>query len=574
MADTMKVRQLKAEDDVVCYIDETSFDTDCTSFEVYPHDTTIQSGSIDADTGLEYKVNVPANMYLGIKIYTYKHSLSDVDIKIDLDDDFEHPVAVSELNKYTNSNKSSLTSDDDPYVFEFTDYTGYAIFTFIYKYKTSGKRIVKIYGKDYFMLRCGGSRNRIVINEQDPSLNTTTNVQPIISRIFERDLKVSSNLVNASSICNGAQLIQRVDIPYEYNFKSISNLANTFKNCKNLLFASCSDGIITKKLQSFGFLFQDCINLQNDISSIYNIFLNGSEDGNYKNIFQKTKISCSDYDKLADVFWNNSTVNVNSALSAFIGCTNLDSSKIPIEWSGNDYAPKSYKDKQSEFNKFIVDTLDGNIIYTASNGYEFTPTSKITSDTLDFQNNTASSSNLSVNYDLIRIMKLGSTITKIQRHGLAKCNNLKSFDGNNANIISVDYAAFYTDGNLEYIKGLENISVLNRNCFNSCSSLTSINGNNEFPEVTAYNNNKGQYHCFSNCIKLSSISFPKMTIAGLLLSTISTLDCYIFRNSAFKKINLPSITQDEYEANTNNWATYIPSGCSVLLSNDVIIVKE
>ena len=573
MADTMKVKQLKAEDDVVCYIDETSFDTDYTSFEVYPHDVEIASGSIDADTGLEYKVNVPANMYLGIKIYTYKRSVLDVDIKIDLDDGFEHPVVVSELNQYTNSNKSSLISDDDPYIFEFTNYTGYAIFTFIYKYKTSGKRIVKIYGKDYFMLRCGGSRNRIVINEQDPSLNTTTNVQPIISRIFERDLKVAPNLVNASSICNGSKCIQRVYIPYEYSLNNIVNIANMFKNCSNLLYASCNDGVITKKLQAFGGLFLGCSNLSGDISSIYNIFANGSEDGDYTQIFQNTKLSCADYEKLADIFWNNSIVNVNSTSAAFTGCTNLDLTKIPVEWGGLADISMSYKDKSIKENikqNDLIDVClryclgDGNLIQTSSNGYKFTPVSDITSNVLDYKND----------INLIEVRKLGSSITTINQQGFANCYSLKTFNADGAQISSIPYAAFRSSNKLIEIKNLENVKTIDGNAFNDCSSLIVINDNNSFPEVTAFNGNSKSYAAFFNCQLLSSISFPKITVDGLLTNATISNDCKFFNRSSFKKINIPSITQDEYEANTNNWATYIPSGCSVLLSNDVIIVKE
>ena len=96
-------------------------------------------------------------------------------------------------------------------------------------------------------------------------------------------------------------------------------------------------------------------------------------------IFQKTKLSCNDYEKLANVFWNNPIVNVNSALSAFLGCDNLNMALIPEQWGGilnvDNYHDK-INEEQNQQNELIDVYMkyalpDGDLTKTVSNGYQF-----------------------------------------------------------------------------------------------------------------------------------------------------------------------------------------------------------
>jgi hypothetical protein len=48
-----------------------------------------------------------------------------------------------------------------------------------------------------------------------------------------------------------------------------------------------------------------------------------------------TKLTCSDYDKLANMLWNNTNVKFTNTVNCFTGCTSLDLNQIPTTWGGS-----------------------------------------------------------------------------------------------------------------------------------------------------------------------------------------------------------------------------------------------
>ena len=217
----------------------------------------------------------------------------------------------------------------------------------IHTYAESGKYIVKIYG-DYFQMRsCANGKNSIV------------------SRLFESDLPISSKLLNMSSFCSNnlpSLRLLKVNIPEYYNFKSLINYSGMFGSCENLLeFINNGSGTFLNTQMGTDNMFIGCKNLHNVSNKFYSTNLCDSTFCMYANcdnlssdilkvlpecgflgvnislarMFENCeKLTCSDYDKLANILWKNPMSFSWVTGGMFAGCKMLDQRKIPISYGG------------------------------------------------------------------------------------------------------------------------------------------------------------------------------------------------------------------------------------------------
>lgn len=289
----------------------------------------------------KYMTDVPANDTIDIRFYSYSKTREDCDIIIDWGD--------GNISKVANLSDTSITS--------FTNYedrygSGYLYSNLRVKHTYSNehcetKLIIKIYGKDYFMIRCGNHDKN-----------------PIISRIFDRDLPIASNVTNVSSLVAYSKKLLQVILPYNYNFGNIINFSVIFNYCDNLQFVDMNS--ITKfnlgSIDTLKVIFQGCKNMFNASlnmtqfinestiqyimdgcvmleEDILNILpkngFNSTRELNVERSFQNCKkLYCSDYDKLSNILWNNPNINFINTSFCFNGCSDEFRSHIPVSWGG------------------------------------------------------------------------------------------------------------------------------------------------------------------------------------------------------------------------------------------------
>ena len=306
-------------------------------------------GNDDFD-GYYYKYTkaVPANNTINTFFCINSKTREYCDIVIDWGDGTVSRVAdlndnsVKSFGSYTESHGTSYTY-------------GYLTMTHTYtdcvsriengKLVDSKKYIVKIYGKDYFMVRFG---------------NIETN--NIVSRICDIDLPIASNVTNLSSTAAMSLRLLYLNVPYQYNFKNVTNFSGLVGYCDNLRYAAIDSGTkfnIDCVLSIQTLLFQDmnlsraainpssyvyqdgfqtfatgCTNLHEDVLKILpkHGFV---QDTSMTNAFKGcTKLTCSDYNKLANMLWDNTNVKFTSTGSCFAGCSDDFRSHVPTTWGG------------------------------------------------------------------------------------------------------------------------------------------------------------------------------------------------------------------------------------------------
>lgn len=173
-----------------------------------------------------YYAKVDKNSVLGLEFYVMSDSLEKLDMIIDFGDG--NIIQVKDLPKVS---EISSTSETKACSFTYDSDVDYSVLKIKYDYSESlerdmtesdkfGKKyIVKIYGKDYFLVRNG-----------PPS---RTRFDSIISRICQKDLPIAKNVRNISSLCADSRKIFEFNPHYEYNFTP-SNIANLFIRSYNL----------------------------------------------------------------------------------------------------------------------------------------------------------------------------------------------------------------------------------------------------------------------------------------------------------------------------------------------------
>jgi hypothetical protein len=186
-------------------------------------------GNEDFD-GYYYKYTkaVPSNNTINTFFYVHSKTREECDIVIDWGDGTVSRVAdlddnsVKSFGSYTDSHGTS-------YMY------GYLTMTHTYtdcvsriennKLVESKKYIVKVYGKDYFMIRFG---------------NIETN--NIVSRICDNDLPIASNVTNISSAAAKSLRLLYLNVPYQYSFKNVTNYSGLVGYCDNLRYANINSG--------------------------------------------------------------------------------------------------------------------------------------------------------------------------------------------------------------------------------------------------------------------------------------------------------------------------------------------
>lgn len=329
---------------------------DYTAFEVFPTDKVISAGTVDNQNGvgdllgidnykgttddkgnyLTYSVDVPAQMDCALDIRS--SNVPNAKVIIDWGDDTLDEQYIYDENKTLNEEIKYRP---------------------IHTYTEPGKYTVKVYGDYYQMRSCANSKNSIV------------------SRLFESDLPISSKLLNMSSFCsNGLPSLRllRVNIPEYYNFKSLINYSGMFGSCENLLeFINNGSGTFLNTQIGTDNMFSNCINLHTVSNKFYSTNLCDSTFYMYANctslssdilkilpecgflgvnislarMFENCeKLTCSDYDKLANILWKNPMNFSRVTGGMFVGCKSLDNSKIPVSYGGklidSDVTPNSY----------------------------------------------------------------------------------------------------------------------------------------------------------------------------------------------------------------------------------------
>ena len=295
-----------------------------------------------------YTVAVPANNTINTFFYTLSKTRKECDIVIDWGDGTVSRVAdlddksITSFSNYTDSHGTAYAY-------------GYLTMTHTYtdcvsriengKLVESKKYIVKIYGKDYFMVRFG---------------NMETN--NIVSRVFDRDLPIASNVTNISSTAASSLRLLYINIPYQYDFKNVTNFSGIAGRCDNLRYANVNagskfniDNVLS--IQAFfvydmnlsradvkptSFAYQDgfqtfatgCTNLREDVLNILPKYGFARDTSMNKAFYGCAKLTCSDYDKLANMLWNNTNVKFTNTVYCFAGCTSLDLNQIPTSWGG------------------------------------------------------------------------------------------------------------------------------------------------------------------------------------------------------------------------------------------------
>lgn len=161
----------------------------------------------------------------------------------------------------------SILDDEKPEgIYEYIkgDASGLRLF---HTYENPGKYIVKVYGKDYFCLR---STTKI---ESDADYERKSDSKyNLISRVFDTDLLVASNLTNVASIGYNNKRILRIAIPYLYDFKNITNWSYAFTRCRNLYELGWSNSTSLSKNTAYycNYMFAMCYNLHRLIHGSFN----------------------------------------------------------------------------------------------------------------------------------------------------------------------------------------------------------------------------------------------------------------------------------------------------------------
>lgn len=305
------------------FIDYTYQKKEYTAIEVLPTSRIISAGTIDSFTGLEYAVDVPVCDTLVLHMYC-KSTKADSDIVIDFGDG-----TVVKFSEYLFSLPREFYSDTG---------LGYYQAKILHTYESSyldKKSIVKIYGRDYFMLR-----------GYDTAYPSYPN---IVSRIMESDLPIASNLKNVSSLCNNSMRVLRFQPMYGFDSR-IVNWSYLFLDCKNLQIVEAGDyALQLGGSYTANGVFQNCENLKiSDMRIPFQVYT-GDCSFFYCNC---SKLSADINDLLPA---NGFTGTELRMISSFYNCSSIYG-HVPAEKLWNDPS-KYFKLKYNNRGLLVLDEL-------------------------------------------------------------------------------------------------------------------------------------------------------------------------------------------------------------------------
>lgn len=310
------------------------------AFEVYPTDNDIAAGDVDDVTGLEYKRAVTQEMRCGL-ILKGNCPKSECNIVIDWGDGKVYDIK----NMKTASSKLGTTTTVDSLYVSGPDSKGEYEYQIVHVYEESSRYIVKIYGNTYNTIR-------------------TTNLlgKSIVSRALSYDLPIASCVTNLASFCTTSPKLQKLEIPRYANLKHLINMSSAFSETKNLITVTglsnaFSEGLasvngmfgVCENLVSCDFiapkstmlgsgvarLYWGCKNLSGDILSL--LPANGFSDRyiNVEWMFKGcTGLTCDDYEKLANILWNDTSKVWLKTSECFANCSYELRKNVPVSWGG------------------------------------------------------------------------------------------------------------------------------------------------------------------------------------------------------------------------------------------------
>ena len=295
-----------------------------TKFEVYATDAVIPAGTVDADTGLAYAVDVPAGMTHAFKLRSDTPRAAQ-DVVIDWGDGSSSNLKNGDYDSINDSEWATVRE---------------LVYAVSHTYSTPGKYIVTISGKGYWGFQ---------VNSQ---------VANILSRIFESDLPVASWVVNLASCAANSPKLQSVLIPTGMDFFThIHNASGIFNGCANLLSATnfATKFKYTRYVQN---MFKGCSHM---VTCDFQIPQNCIKKNAYVSVFEGCAALTANIADLlpergfdgvnldisrcfygcasltgtvpASILWNDMRV-VWSHANTFTGCPAAMLAQIPTSWGG------------------------------------------------------------------------------------------------------------------------------------------------------------------------------------------------------------------------------------------------
>jgi hypothetical protein len=334
------VSDLKMSEEVLTDIDLTklpstdiSSSSDYTAFEVYPTNEVIKAGEKD------YKVDVNPCM----KGYVYLESYYPQDkcnIVIDWGDNTVEDI------RYLKSASSKITSTTSENSFYVEQKGAIYSYRFLHIYENPGRYIVKITGDTYYCFR---TAEQGVINS-------------IVSKVLTSELPIASCVTNIASGFTTNTRLQKIEVPKYCNLSHLVNITAAFSSCNNLLTVSGLSYNFGEGTYTTNGLFSGCSNLNSSdfkipkstfissgVAGIYsgnrNLAINvvnllpdnGFSDKyvNVSGLFNNcSKLTCSDYEKLANILWNDTSKIWLNTSNCFKKCSDELRSYVPVSWGG------------------------------------------------------------------------------------------------------------------------------------------------------------------------------------------------------------------------------------------------
>ncbi|MBO4646644.1 MAG: putative Ig domain-containing protein [Lentisphaeria bacterium] len=267
-----------------------------TKFEVYATDAVIPAGTVDADTGLAYAVDVPAGMTHAFKLRSDTPRAAQ-DVVIDWGDGSSSNLKNGDYDSINDSEWATVRE---------------LVYAVSHTYSTPGKYIVTISGKGYWGFQ---------VNSQ---------VANILSRIFASDLPVASWVVNLASCAANSTKLQSVLIPTGMDFFThIHNASGIFNGCTNLLSATnfATKFKYTRYVQN---MFKGCSHM---VTCDFQIPQNCIKKNAYVSVFEGCAALTAN---IADLLPERGFDGVNLDISrCFYGCASLTGT-VPASILWND----------------------------------------------------------------------------------------------------------------------------------------------------------------------------------------------------------------------------------------------
>lgn len=319
---------------------------DYTAFEVYATDAVIPAGTVDPDTEIAYKFDVPANMTESIKLRTIC-KVEDSDVVIDWGD-----------GDITN------VSDVDPSTVE-VDGNEYNVVV-AHTYATTGKYIVKIFGRKYFGFGSGQ--------------------QSIVSRMLDHDLPIAKHISFTGNLAFNSYKLLKIDVPTYMLSAGLFNCSSMFSNIKNLHTATglryfqssirnftyafngnrafeSTDFIFPGYVRdgAIGYAFADCVELSADINKL--IPSGGFVGATYD--INKVFYNCKKlYGTVpASKLWENTDIVWTNTANAFAGCSDAIRAQVPTSWGGTntEIEAKLQSGYFRKLRKFDIEALESDV---------------------------------------------------------------------------------------------------------------------------------------------------------------------------------------------------------------------